>query len=159
MNLKEKILRREIASDIIRKEKKRGKKIVFTNGVFDILHRGHVELLEFAKSLGDLLIVGLNSDDSARRLKGEGRPYNSFNDRAYLLAALSFVDYVVGFDEDTPLGLIKEISPDVLVKGGDYKVEEIVGADYVTSKGGKVVIAPYKKGYSTTSLISRIKKY
>jgi len=158
VELRKKILSREIASQVLEKERGKGKKIVFTNGVFDILHRGHVELLLFAKSLGDILVIGLNTDDSARRLKGGDRPYNSFGDRAFVLAALSLVDYIVGFSEDTPLELIQEISPDVLVKGGDYKIEEIVGADYVASRGGKVVVAPYREGYSTSSLIEKIRK-
>ena len=107
-----------------------GKKIVFTNGCFDIIHRGHVEYLQKAKELGDILILGLNSDDSVRRLKGASRPINNETDRAIVLSALECIDYVVIFDEDTPLELIKFIKPDILVKGGDYKIEEVVGREY-----------------------------
>ena len=132
-----------------------GKKAVFTNGVFDILHAGHVELLEKARAKGDLLIVGLNSDDSVRRLnKGPERPVNKFADRAAVLSALSCVDAVVGFDEDTPEALIKKLHPDILVKGADYKSHEIAGAQYA----GQVVRVTLKKGYSTTALIRKLRK-
>ncbi len=138
--------------------REQGKIIVFTNGCFDILHRGHVEYLEFARSQGDVLIVGLNTDDSVRRLKGPNRPINRFEDRAYVLAALEAVDYVIGFSEDTPYELIAEIVPDVLVKGADYRPEEVVGRDIVESHGGRLVLAPFRNGYSTTSLIERIRE-
>lgn len=130
-----------------------GKKVVFTNGVFDIFHAGHVQLLEKARSLGDVLIVGLNKDESAARLgKGPGRPINRFEDRAAVLCALSCVDAVVGFSEDTPLELIARIKPDVLVKGADYRKGQIAGAEHAQ----KVVRIPLKQGYSTTSLIRRL---
>lgn len=128
-------------------------KVVFTNGCFDILHRGHVEYLAKAADMGDVLVVGLNTDASVRRLKGEGRPINNEESRALVLASLSFVDAVVLFDEDTPLELIKAVRPDVLVKGADYKPEEIVGADFVTSYGGTVATVPLVEGYSTTKVI------
>ncbi len=132
-----------------------GKTVVFTNGVFDILHSGHVHLLEKAKSLGDVLIVGLNEDDSVRRLgKGPDRPINAFPDRATVLAALSCVDVVIGFPEDTPLELIEKLRPDVLVKGGDYKKSGVAGRQYA----GKVVIVPFKHGYSTTSLVAKVRR-
>ena len=134
--------------------KAKGKKIVFTNGCFDILHRGHLEYLKKAKKLGDVLIVGLNSDDSVRRIKGKNRPINKQEDRAELLASLQFVDYVVIFSEDTPYNLIKEIKPDVLVKGGDYKIEEIVGREFAK----ETVVLPLIEGYSTTSIIERMKR-
>ncbi|MDL2227302.1 D-glycero-beta-D-manno-heptose 1-phosphate adenylyltransferase [Bacteroidales bacterium OttesenSCG-928-K03] len=130
-------------------------KIVFTNGCFDILHAGHVDYLFNAAQLGDVLVVGLNTDNSVKRLKGENRPINKENDRATLLASLYFVDYVVLFNEDTPLELIKKIKPHVLVKGGDYKVEDIVGADFVKKSGGEVIILPFKDGYSSSSIISK----
>jgi len=130
-----------------------GLKVVFTNGCFDILHRGHVEYLSKASDMGDMLVVGLNTDASVRRLKGEGRPVNNQEARALVLASLSFVDAVVLFDEDTPYELIKAVRPDILVKGADYKPEEIVGYDVVTSYGGKVETVPLVVGYSTTSLI------
>jgi rfaE bifunctional protein nucleotidyltransferase chain/domain len=132
-----------------------GNRIVFTNGCFDILHRGHVELLAQCRSFGDYVIVGLNSDASVRRLKGEGRPVNDQLSRASVLASLSFVDAVIIFEEDTPLDLIKIIHPDILVKGGDYKTDDIVGADVVRSSGGEVKIVPLVSGFSTTATISR----
>ena len=128
-------------------------KIVFTNGCFDILNRGHVYYLSRAREMGDLLVVGLNSDRSVKRLKGEGRPVNGEKARAEVLGAMAMVDYIILFEEDTPLNLIKTIRPDLLVKGGDYKVEEIVGYNEVTSRGGKVVTIPLLEGYSTTSII------
>lgn len=130
-------------------------RIVFTNGCFDILHLGHVTYLEEAAKLGDVLIVGLNSDDSVRRLKGPTRPIQPQEARARILAALEFVEAVVIFEEDTPLRLIEKVSPDVLVKGGDYTVDTVVGADFVRSRGGEVVILPLVEGYSTTQLIEK----
>jgi D-beta-D-heptose 7-phosphate kinase/D-beta-D-heptose 1-phosphate adenosyltransferase len=137
--------------------REQNKKIVFTNGCFDILHRGHIEYLTKAKEFGDVLIVGLNSDTSVKRLKGKDRPINSESDRARILDALKPVDYVVIFEEDTPLRLIQMVKPDVLVKGGDYKVEEIVGSEFVMSYGGKVEIIPFVEGKSTTKIIQKIK--
>lgn len=131
-----------------------GLRVVFTNGCFDILHRGHVEYLAKAADMGDVLVVGLNTDASVRRLKGDGRPVNNEEARALVLASLSFVDAVVLFDEDTPYELIKAIRPDVLVKGADYKVEEIVGYDIVTSYGGKVVTVPLVEGYSSSKYLT-----
>lgn len=133
----------------------RSQRVVFTNGCFDILHRGHAEYLRAARSLGDVLVVGLNSDDSVRRLKGPTRPVNLQDDRAYVLASLEAVDVVVVFTEDTPRELITALLPDVLVKGGDYRLEEIVGAQEVTAAGGEVVIAPLVPGRSTTSILQR----
>lgn len=133
-----------------------GSKVVFTNGCFDILHRGHVEYLAKAADMGDVLVVGLNTDASVRRLKGESRPVNNQEARALVLASLNFVDAVVLFDEDTPYELIKAVRPDVLVKGADYKPEEIVGYDIVTSYGGKVEVVDLVEGYSTTQLLSLI---
>jgi D-beta-D-heptose 7-phosphate kinase/D-beta-D-heptose 1-phosphate adenosyltransferase len=134
-----------------------GKKIAFTNGCFDILHRGHVFSLSQAAAEADFLIVGLNSDASTRRLKGEERPINDEQSRALLLAAMVMVDAVVLFEEDTPLELIKLLEPDVLVKGGDYTVEQIAGASEVIQKGGKVVINPIVEGFSTTGIVGKIK--
>ena len=131
-------------------------KVVFTNGCFDILHRGHVEYLAKAADLGDILVVGLNTDASVRRLKGEGRPVNNQEARALVLASLSFVDAVVLFDDDTPYNLIKTLRPDVLVKGADYQPEAIVGYDIVTSYGGTVTTIPLVEGYSTTNFIERL---
>jgi len=136
--------------------RKAGYKIVFTNGCFDIIHRGHVELLKFARSLGDVLVVGLNDDESVRRLKGKNRPINTLEDRAFVLLSIRWVDFVVPFSEDTPERIIREISPNVLVKGGDYRIEDIAGADFVLSKGGRVEIFNYLEGYSTTSIIKKI---
>lgn len=131
-------------------------KIVFTNGCFDVLHFGHVYYLQRAKELGDLLVVGLNSDASVRRLKGESRPVNGEKERAYVLAALSFVDYVVVFEEDTPENLIKIVKPKVLVKGGDYQLSNIVGADFVQQNGGTVTTIPFVEGYSSTRIIEQL---
>jgi len=134
-----------------------GKSIVFTNGVFDILHPGHIFSLSQAAKEADFLIVGLNSDNSVKRLKGQQRPVNNQDSRALLLASLLMVDAVVIFEEDTPLELINSIRPDVLVKGGDYTIENIVGAKEVISNGGRVVINPVIEGYSTTSIIDKLK--
>jgi cytidyltransferase-related domain len=138
-------------------EKVRGKKkIVFTNGCFDILHAGHADYLNKAKSLGDILVVGINSDASVRRIKGEKRPILPQQMRAYLLDSLKPVDYVVIFEEDTPLELIKAIKPDVLVKGADWDLERIVGADFVLSYGGRVERIPFSFDISTSKVIERI---
>lgn len=142
---------------IVSRLRRRGKKIVFTNGCFDIIHVGHVDYLSRARDLGDILVIGLNSDSSVRRLKGRGRPINKEKDRALILSALSFVDYIVIFGDDTPGDLIKKIKPDILVKGGDWKIKEIVGADFVSSYGGRVTTIPFVKGYSTTSVVERMK--
>ena len=146
--------------DIIQKVsqwKKEGKKIVFTNGVFDLLHKGHIFSLSQAAKQGDVLIIGLNADSSVKRLKGDNRPINDQDARALLLASLMMVDAVIIFEEDTPIKLITSILPDVLVKGGDYTVDEIVGAKEVIANGGKVVINPILDGFSTTSIINAIK--
>ncbi len=135
-----------------------GKKIVFTNGCFDILHHGHIDLLAKSADLGDILIVGLNSDASVKRLKGDDRPVNHENDRALQLSALMMIDAVCLFEEDTPEQLITDLHPNVLVKGGDYTIDTIVGANYVMSNGGSVEIIPFVEGYSTSSLVDRIKK-
>jgi len=133
-----------------------GGTIVFTNGCFDIIHAGHVQYLEQAKQLGDILVVGLNSDSSVKRLKGNDRPVNSQQNRALVLAALESVDYVIIFEEDTPYELIKAIQPDVLVKGGDWQEDSIVGSDIVKSKGGKVISLPFWDGLSTTKIIETL---
>jgi len=146
--------------DIIQKVsqwKKAGKKIIFTNGVFDLLHKGHIFSLSQAAKQGDILIIGLNADSSVKRLKGENRPINDQDARALLLASLMMVDAVIIFEEDTPLKLIASILPDVLVKGGEYTVDEIVGAKEVIANGGKIVINPILDGFSTTSIINAIK--
>lgn len=135
-----------------------GKKIVFTNGCFDILHHGHLDLLAKAADKGNMLIVGVNTDASVRRLKGPERPVNHELDRALQLASLLCVDAVCLFDEDTPKELIEAVHPDVLVKGGDYTIDKIVGADFVQANGGEVAVIPFVQGYSTSSLIDRIKK-
>ena len=133
-----------------------GERIVFTNGVFDLLHRGHVEYLEEARALGDRLVVGVNSDASVRRIKGPERPFVPAAERAGLLAALACVDLAIVFDEDTPERLIHEVEPDVLVKGGDWTPDRIVGREFVESRGGRVLSVPLREGLSTTALIARI---
>lgn len=137
--------------------KRQGKIIVFTNGCFDILHAGHVRYLKKAKKLGDMLVVGLNSDFSVRKIKGKERPINNQRDRAEILCSLSTVDYVVIFNEETPERLIKMVQPDILVKGYDWKGKKIAGEDIVRKNGGKVVFFPLLKGRSTTKLIQKIK--
>ena len=137
--------------------RKKGKKIVFSNGCFDILHRGHVEYLSKAAAFGDVMVIGLNTDASVRRLKGPSRPVNDEKSRAFVLAGLECVTAVVLFNEDTPYNLIKTVQPDVLVKGSDYKPENIVGYDIVTAKGGKVVTVDLVEGFSTTGIINKIK--
>ena len=136
-----------------------GKKISFTNGVFDILHQGHIFSLSEAAKTGDFLFVGLNADASVKRLKGESRPVHSQESRALLLASLIMVDAVVIFEEDTPLNLITAIMPDVLVKGGDYTVDQVAGAREVIENGGTVIINPILEGFSTTSLIEKIREH
>ena len=131
--------------------------VVFTNGVFDLLHPGHVDILVAARALGDSLVVGVNTDDSVRRLKGPERPVRSERERAHVLAALESVDAVVLFDADTPLELIRVLMPDVLVKGGDYSVETVVGAGDVIARGGRVVIVPLTPGHSTTGTVERMR--
>ena len=138
--------------------KKRGKRIVFTNGCFDILHVGHVTYLAKARAMGDLLVVGVNSDSSVRRLKGKDRPINPESDRASVLAGLESVDLVTIFDDDTPEKLITAVCPDILAKGGDWKTSDIVGGPYVISQGGKVVSIPFVDGYSTTGVIRKMKR-
>jgi rfaE bifunctional protein nucleotidyltransferase chain/domain len=133
-----------------------GKRIVFTNGCFDILHRGHVTYLAEAKKLGDLLVVGLNSDASVKRLKGPERPINNERDRQYVLSQLKSVDFVEIFEEDTPLNLILKVRPKVLVKGGDWKIDQIVGGKEVIASGGDVFSLNFVDGYSTTSIINKI---
>jgi D-beta-D-heptose 7-phosphate kinase / D-beta-D-heptose 1-phosphate adenosyltransferase len=136
----------------------RHERVVFTNGCFDILHRGHVAYLYQARALGDRLIVGLNTDASVRRLKGEGRPVVQEDDRAYVLAGLACVDAVTVFDEDTPAELIAALVPDVLVKGGDYTPDAVVGRDVVESAGGRLVLIPFVTGRSTTGILERIRE-
>ncbi len=143
------------AKDFLSKNK--NKKIVFTNGCFDILHRGHIEYLNEAKALGDILFMGLNSDQSVKRLKGPERPINNQNDRRFVLQNLRAIDFVEIFDEDTPLELIKLVNPNLLVKGGDWKINQIVGSDFVLSQGGEVKSLSFKTGYSTTNVIESIR--
>lgn len=131
--------------------------VVFTNGVFDLLHPGHIDVLFGARAAGDALIVGINSDASVQRLKGPTRPVRSAAERAYVLAGLSAVDVVVIFDEDTPLALVQTLSPDVIVKGGDYQPDTIVGAAEVHARGGRVVVIPLTPGQSTTSIIEKLR--
>ncbi|MCM1543562.1 MAG: D-glycero-beta-D-manno-heptose 1-phosphate adenylyltransferase [Blautia sp.] len=140
----------------LRKAHDAGKKIVFTNGCFDILHAGHVTYLKKAAELGDVLVIGVNSDGSVRRLKGEGRPVNKLEDRLTILASLEYVDYIMPFEEDTPIELIRAVEPDVLVKGGDYQAADIVGAEFVQDRGGIVTTIPFVEGKSTTAVIHKI---
>ena len=157
-HIKSKILSEDNLNILINEWREKNQKIVFTNGCFDLLHLGHIDYLAKAKDLGDKLIIGVNTDDSVRRLKGVYRPLQDENSRLHILAALEFVDAVILFNEDTPYELIKKIQPDVLVKGADYKIEDIVGYDIVTSRGGSVKKIEYLEGYSTTSIEQRILK-
>jgi rfaE bifunctional protein nucleotidyltransferase chain/domain len=154
--LKNKILTRNELDDILDQIREKRLTIVFTNGCFDILHKGHIRYLADASELADVFIVGLNTDSSVKRIKGPNRPLQDQESRAISLSALVFVDYVVMFGEDSPLELLKIIKPNILVKGGDYQIEAIVGFDLVSSYGGKVISLPLVKGYSTTSIIKRI---
>lgn len=140
------------------KIKSENKKLVFTNGCFDILHKGHITYLNEAKKLGDVLVVGVNSDASVKKLKGDERPVTNEQDRMFALDNLKAVDYVILFKEDTPYNLIKAIEPDVLVKGGDWKVEDIVGSDVVLANGGEVKSLNFVNGYSTSSILEKIRK-
>ena len=142
--------------NILEKKRNQGKTIVFTNGCFDLLHAGHVKYLQKARRLGDLLVLGLNSDSSIRRLKGEKRPLLDEIERAQILAALDCIDYVVIFEEDTPLELITALKPQILVKGGDYLPDEVVGKDIVESLGGRVELVTFVDGKSTTSIIENV---
>ena len=152
-----KILNNSTIDTFLEKCRTEGRSIVFTNGCFDILHRGHVEYLAAAASLGDVLFLGLNTDASVRKLKGPGRPVNDEQARAIVMASLQAVGAVMLFDEDTPYELIKKVQPDVLVKGADYKPEDIVGYDIVKAKGGKVTTIEFVEGFSTTKIIEKIK--
>jgi D-glycero-beta-D-manno-heptose 1-phosphate adenylyltransferase len=153
-----KIIEREKLPELLAILNFKGQRIVFTNGCFDILHRGHVEYLAKAAAQGDVLFVGLNTDKSVKRLKGDSRPLQDEQSRALILASLRVVSYVILFDEDTPYELIKAIQPDVLIKGSDYKPGEIVGADIVKAKGGKVATVDLVEGHSTTGLIDKMNK-
>jgi len=138
--------------------KQEGKKIVFTNGCFDLVHLGHIQYLQEAKKQGDILIVGLNSDSSVNKIKGKGRPILDQNSRSEILAAFEFVDVVTLFDQDTPLELIEQLVPDVLIKGSDYLAENIVGSEIVLNSGGEVVTIDLVEGYSTSNIIKKVKK-
>ena len=137
--------------------KKSGEKIVFTNGCFDIVHRGHIEVLARTADFGDKLIIGLNSDNSIKKLKGENRPIVNEKSRALLLASLTFVDVVVLFSEETPINLISTLLPNILAKGGDYDISTIVGNEVVKNNGGEVILVPFVDGFSSTDIIERIK--
>lgn len=154
--IRERIFNSEELNQEVIRQRLKSKTIAFTNGVFDILHEGHIEVLSQAATFADLLIVGINSDASVRKLKGDGRPVNNENSRALIIASLIMVDAVIIFDEETPLELIKIIKPDVLIKGGDYTIETIVGAKEIISDGGKVEVIPLKPGFSTTGIIDKI---
>lgn len=155
--LSHKITNRDVAKTRVEEQRRAGKKIVFTNGCFDILHPGHVDYLSQARDLGDFLVLGLNTDDSVKRLnKAPNRPVNNEHSRGLVLAGLACIDLIVPFNEDTPYELIQYLQPDVLVKGDDYEVTKIVGYDLVTARGGSVATIPFLKGYSTTALIKRI---
>ncbi|HEU4402530.1 MAG TPA: D-glycero-beta-D-manno-heptose 1-phosphate adenylyltransferase [Candidatus Polarisedimenticolia bacterium] len=149
------VLRPRRAVETVTRLKRRGRVVVFTNGCFDLLHVGHLVLLETARSLGDVLVVGVNTDRSVRRIKGPGRPIVPLAERMEMLAALRAVDYVVPFDAPTPARLIQALRPDVLVKGGDYRPAQIVGRDTVEAGGGRVVVVPLRRGHSTSGLIHR----
>ncbi len=160
MNKFELVTRKIVDFEVFKQElaywRFRNHKIVFTNGCFDVLHRGHIEYLAQAASKGDVMVIGLNTDNSVRKLKGENRPVQDEKSRAAILASLQFVDKVILFDEETPYSLIEKIQPDVLVKGADYKPEEIVGYDIVKAKGGEIISIDIVEGYSTSSILDKI---
>lgn len=155
--LSQKLVSLPALNEVVNKWKAEGKKIVFTNGCFDLLHAGHIAYLSEAAALGDILIIGLNNDNSVKRIKGIERPINNEATRATLLSAMFFIDAVVLFNEDTPLEVIKTVLPDILVKGGDYKIENIVGAKETIDNGGKVEVLTFLPGYSSTAIIEKIK--
>lgn len=157
METKDKIQQHDKALLTIDNWKRKGLIIVFTNGCFDILHEGHVDYLEKARKEGNRLIIGLNTDESVRMIKGSNRPINHERSRARVLAALSFVDLVIPFNESTPIKLIKAVRPDILVKGNDYEIRNIIGAEFVIENGGKVITLDLIKGVSTTNIINKIK--
>lgn len=154
--IQSKIINRSSIGAFIEGQKKSNKKIVFTNGCFDVIHFGHVDYLSKARNLGGFLVIGLNSDASVKRLKGDSRPINQEYARAFVLAAMAFVDAVVVFDEDTPKNLVEDIIPDVLVKGGDYEIENIVGADCVLANGGSVELIKFVDGFSSSKIIKKL---
>lgn len=154
----EKVVSRASLREALHEARARGGSVVFTNGCYDLIHAGHLVLLEAAAAMGDLLVIGINSDASVARLKGLGRPILPFAERARLLAAMEVVDWVVGFEEDTPEELIRDVSPDVLVKGGDWTPDRIVGRDFVEGRGGRVVSVPLLPAASTSSIVDRIRK-
>jgi D-glycero-beta-D-manno-heptose 1-phosphate adenylyltransferase len=155
--LKEKVVSHDQALKELKAWREKNKKIIFTNGCFDIIHPGHIDYLSQARDLGDILVLGLNTDQSVRRLnKGSNRPINDERTRAYVLAGLASVDLIVFFDEETPYNLIKLLQPNVLVKGNDYEVEKIIGFDILKENGGEVITIPFLEGYSTSSLIKKI---
>ena len=151
------IIGRQKLLSLIQKLKTEDKRIIFTNGCFDILHSGHIDYLKKTKELGDILIIGINSDESVKKIKQQNRPINKLLDRMIVLNSIKYVDYVVPFNEETPENLIKIIKPDVLTKGGDWNKKDVVGSAFVKSYGGRTVIIPYIKGKSTTNTIKRIR--
>lgn len=151
------IINRQKLLSLIQKLKTEGKSIIFTNGCFDILHSGHIDYLKKTKELGNILIIGINSDESVKKIKQQNRPINKLLDRMIVLNSIKYVDYVVPFNEETPENLIKIIKPDVLTKGGDWNKKDVVGSAFVKSYGGRTVIIPYIKGKSTTNTIKRIR--
>lgn len=157
LNVSDKVKGLDDLKAIIASARTNGKIVVFTNGCFDLLHRGHVHLLRSAKALGDLLIVAINSDQSVKSIKGPTRPVRSETDRLELIASMEMVNYVLLFDEPDPYNLISVLRPNILVKGGDWPAEEVIGGDIVQENGGKVVVIPYLKGFSTTEIIAKIR--
>ncbi len=156
--IKKKVFKRDDLSRQLNIWRMQSKKIVFTNGCFDLLHHGHIDYLSKAADMGEILVIGLNSDSSVKKLnKGSNRPIQNENDRALILSSIQFIEAIILFEEDTPLELIKMVRPDVLVKGGDWKESEIVGADVVKANGGTVTTIPFVEGYSTTSIEKKIK--
>tara|TARA_B100000579_G_scaffold286421_1_gene237388 strand:+ start:316 stop:807 length:492 start_codon:yes stop_codon:yes gene_type:complete len=155
--IKDKIFNLNDLKNKVTSWKENGHKIVFTNGCFDIMHKGHIEVLSKSSDLGDKLIIGLNSDSSVQKLKGNSRPIIDENSRAIALAALSFVDAIVLFSEETPINLISTLNPDILAKGGDYEIRTIVGHEIVQKNGGEVILVPFVEGFSSTNIINKIK--
>lgn len=156
--IRNKIFERSALASQCAEWRKQGRKVVFTNGCFDILHKGHLEILTRSAEFGDILVVALNTDASVKKLKGDLRPVNNEDFRTWMMASLEIVDAVILFDEQTPAELIEAITPDIIVKGGDYTVDQVVGAEHVISHGGEVKIVPIVKGYSTSGIIAAIQK-